>query len=145
MRRHPTPPHPSVIRLICCWLLAAARCHDPWTIARNLHEREWGTSLGSSDFSWCRELSTSRVIFWKACVLFGHNIHSSVLFSSPRNLKKFQDFPSHRILWHMHEAFNIDENKNYLHSLSVNHEMNLLILVSLRLDNICQIKTKMLP
>ena len=34
------------------------------------------------------------------------------LFSSPRNTKSFQDSPSHRILRHMHEALNIDENKN---------------------------------
>jgi len=34
------------------------------------------------------------------------------LFSSPRNPKNFQDSPSHRILRHMHEALNIDENKN---------------------------------
>ena len=26
--------------------------------------------------------------------------------------KIFQNSPSHRILWHMHEALNIDENKN---------------------------------
>jgi len=26
--------------------------------------------------------------------------------------KIFQDFPSHQILWHMHEALNIEENKN---------------------------------
>jgi len=26
--------------------------------------------------------------------------------------KKFQDSPSHRILRHMHEALNIDKNKN---------------------------------
>jgi len=39
--------------------------------------------------------------------------------------KIFQDFPSHRILRHMHGALNIHENKNYLHSLSVNREMNL--------------------
>ena len=34
------------------------------------------------------------------------------LFSSPRKPKNFQDFLSHRILWHMHEILNIDENKN---------------------------------
>jgi hypothetical protein len=34
------------------------------------------------------------------------------LFTSPRNPKSFQDSPSHRILRHMHEALNIDENKN---------------------------------
>jgi len=27
-------------------------------------------------------------------------------------IKSFQDFPSHRILWHMHETLNIDKNKN---------------------------------
>jgi len=34
------------------------------------------------------------------------------LFSSPWKPKSFQDSPSHRILWHMHETLNIDENKN---------------------------------
>jgi len=34
------------------------------------------------------------------------------LFSSPRNPKSFQNSLSHRILRHMHEALNIDENKN---------------------------------
>jgi hypothetical protein len=29
-----------------------------------------------------------------------------------RNLKSFQDFSSHRILRHVYEALNIDENKN---------------------------------
>jgi len=33
-------------------------------------------------------------------------------FSFHRNLKSFQDFSSHRILRYMHEALNIDENKN---------------------------------
>jgi len=37
---------------------------------------------------------------------------SEALFSSPRKPKSFQDSPSHRILWHMHETLNIDENKN---------------------------------
>jgi len=36
----------------------------------------------------------------------------SMLFRSHQNLKSFQDFPSHRILRYMHEALNIDENKN---------------------------------
>ena len=30
---------------------------------------------------------------------------------SPQKLKAFQDFTSHQILWHMHEALNIDKNK----------------------------------
>jgi hypothetical protein len=34
------------------------------------------------------------------------------LFSSPQKAKSFQDFPSHRILRHMHGVLNIDENKN---------------------------------
>ena len=34
------------------------------------------------------------------------------VFNSPRKSKSFQDSPSHRILWHMYEALNIDENKN---------------------------------
>ena len=38
---------------------------------------------------------------------------SKALFSSQQqNPKSFEDFPSHRILRHMHEALNIDENKN---------------------------------
>ena len=45
--------------------------------------------------------------------------------------KIFQDSPSHRILRYMHGALNIHENKNYLHSSSVNREMNLLSLVTL--------------
>jgi len=45
--------------------------------------------------------------------------------------KIFQDSPSHQILRHMHGALNINENKNYLHSSSVNREMNLLSLVTL--------------
>ena len=48
------------------------------------------------------------------------------LFSSTQKLKKFQDYLSYRILRHTHGALNIDENKNQLHSLPVNHEMNLL-------------------
>ena len=38
--------------------------------------------------------------------------NSKALFSSPQKAKSFQDSPSHRILWHMHEALNIDESKN---------------------------------
>jgi len=48
----------------------------------------------------------------------------------PRKQKTFQDSPSHRILGYMHEALDIDENKNQLHSSHVNHEMNLLRPVS---------------
>jgi len=44
--------------------------------------------------------------------------------------KKFQDSPSHRILWHMHKVLNIDKNKYWLHSLPVIRELNLLSLVS---------------
>jgi len=44
--------------------------------------------------------------------------------------KNFQDSPSHRIFGRMHGVLNIDENKNYLHSLSVICEMNLLSLVT---------------
>ena len=44
----------------------------------------------------------------------------------------------------MHEALNIDKHKNLLHSLSVNREVNFLSLVSPWLDNICQIKMKLL-
>jgi hypothetical protein len=34
------------------------------------------------------------------------------LFSSPKNLKCFQDFPSHRILRHIYEILNVDKNNN---------------------------------
>jgi len=34
------------------------------------------------------------------------------LFSSSRKPKTFQDFSSHQILKHMHEALDINENKN---------------------------------
>jgi len=37
---------------------------------------------------------------------------TGALFSSPSKSKSFQDSPSHRILWHMYETLNIDENKN---------------------------------
>ena len=40
------------------------------------------------------------------------NRPTKALCSSPRNPKNFQNFTSHRILWHMHKALNIDENKN---------------------------------
>jgi hypothetical protein len=66
------------------------------------------------------------------------------LFSSTRNPKRFQDSLSHQILRHMHKALNIDENKNYSHSLTVNRETNLLTLVSLWLDNIYHKQTKVL-
>ena len=48
--------------------------------------------------------------------------------------KKFQDFPSHRIFEHIHEVLNIVLKNNQLYSLAVNDEMNLLSLISLRLD-----------
>ena len=41
----------------------------------------------------------------------GH-LWNLALFSSPKKAKSFQDFSSHRILRHMHEALNIDESKN---------------------------------
>jgi len=40
------------------------------------------------------------------CV-FVQTTRTTALFSSPQNLKTFQDSPSHRILQHMHEALNI--------------------------------------
>jgi len=40
------------------------------------------------------------------------HIVAMALFSSPQKAKSFQDSPSHRILWHIHEALNIDESKN---------------------------------
>ena len=54
-----------------------------------------------------------------------------LLFRSCLVRKIFQDSPSHRILWYMHGALNIHKNKNYLHSSSVNREMNLLSLITL--------------
>jgi hypothetical protein len=48
----------------------------------------------------------------------------------PKKPKIFQDFPSHRIFRRMHGVLNIDENKNYLHSLVKIDETNLLSLVS---------------
>jgi len=40
------------------------------------------------------------------------SILTKALFSSPQKPKTFQNFPSHRILWHMHRALNVDKNKN---------------------------------
>ena len=45
--------------------------------------------------------------------------------------KKFHDSPLHRIFRRMHGALNIDENKNWLHSLAEIYETNLLSLVNL--------------
>jgi hypothetical protein len=36
-------------------------------------------------------------------------LDTKALFSSPQNLKTFQDSLSHRILRHMHRALNIDK------------------------------------
>jgi len=44
--------------------------------------------------------------------------------------KNFQDSLSHWIISHIHGALNINENKNWLHSLTVICEMNLLSLVT---------------
>jgi len=66
------------------------------------------------------------------------------LFSFLKKPKTFQDSPSHRILRHMHDTLNIDKNKNELHSLPVNCRMNHLSLVTLWLDNVYQIKTKVI-
>jgi len=52
------------------------------------------------------------------------------LFSFQKVLPKILDSSSHRILRHMYGVLNIDENKNWLHSLRVICEMNLLSLVS---------------
>ena len=41
----------------------------------------------------------------------------------------------------MHGVLNIDETKNYLHSLVVLYETNVLSLISQRLDNYYQIQT----
>jgi len=40
------------------------------------------------------------------------NVNLLPLFSSPQKSKTFQDSPLHRILGHMHNALDIDENKN---------------------------------
>ena len=37
---------------------------------------------------------------------------TQALFSSQKVPKNFQDFPSHRILRHIHETLDIDKNKN---------------------------------
>jgi len=39
---------------------------------------------------------------------------SGALFSSLQKQKTFQDSLSHRILWHMHGALNIDKNKKLI-------------------------------
>jgi len=44
--------------------------------------------------------------------------------------KKFPTYLSHRIFGHMHEALNVVEKNNSLHSLTVNDETNLLNLIS---------------
>jgi len=36
----------------------------------------------------------------------------NILFRYTQKPKTLQDSPSHRILWHMHGALNIDKNKN---------------------------------
>ena len=64
--------------------------------------------------AWSACLSAIRLLIWPCLV--------------PKN---FQDSPSYRILRRIHGALNIYENKNYLHSSSVNREMNLLRLVTL--------------
>ena len=48
--------------------------------------------------------------------------------------KSFQDSLLHQIFWHIYGALNIVLKNNQLHSLVVNDEMNLLSLISLRLD-----------
>ena len=50
--------------------------------------------------------------FWLFQNISKETNENQALFSSLRNPKSFQDSLSHRILRHMHEALNIDENKN---------------------------------
>ena len=52
------------------------------------------------------------------------------LFSSPKILNFFSDFPSHRIFGRTHGVLNIDEIKTKLHILVEIDETNLLSLVS---------------
>jgi hypothetical protein len=63
--------------------------------------------------------------------MLGHWWYASLSWLWPCLVsKKFQDSPSHRILWHMHGVLNIDKTKYWLHSLPVIRELNLLSLVS---------------
>ena len=43
---------------------------------------------------------------------FHASLHIKALISFLQNPKTFQDSPSYQILRHMHEALNIDKNKN---------------------------------
>ena len=58
--------------------------------------------------------SAGRSVLYLVFNQSGYSIWFSIkaLFSSPRNSKIFEDSLSHRILRHMHEILNIDENKN---------------------------------
>ena len=71
-----------------------------------------------------------------ACMFCMHARDCDIFFFTPvlqcfdsaaQKTKTLQDSPSHRILWHMHEV-----------------TLNLYSLVTPWLDNVCQIKTKML-
>jgi len=66
---------------------------------------------------WKRETPLSwngKVGFWTRWFFFGvcTMLLAKVLFSSQQKFKKIQNFPSHQILRHMHEALNINKNKN---------------------------------
>ena len=63
----------------------------------------------------------------------------------PKNYPKFFKILRHIETYGTYiKILNINKNKNRLYSLCVNREINFLSLINLRLENICQIKTKML-
>jgi len=74
-----------------------------------LKDSMWWENLKKNDFWWTKQVLNSKAL------LLPHpafDVRILALFSSPWKPKSFQDSPSHRILWHMHETLNIDENKN---------------------------------
>ena len=93
---------------------------------------EWmAVGFGRLEFEGPRdEMHGSRRIFLESSGLLASTA-SSYLPRPCLVLKNFQDFSSHRILRHMHGVLNIHENKNYLHSLSINRKINFLNLVTL--------------
>ena len=59
--------------------------------------------------------------------------HAYMYTKTQKNFKIL--FITYQIFRHMHKVLNIDENKNYLHSLVKIYEINILSLLSLWLDN----------
>ena len=59
-------------------------------------------------------------------------------------LKIFLQYLSHRIFEHVYKILNIFERNNWLHSSTINNEMNLLNLISSWMDTNWQITTKTL-